>query len=123
MDLSMAQLEAWASRYFHAWQTNERALVEALFSPAAVYHYGPFREPARGREEIVERWVNGESGLTRAEFRAVAVEGADGVVQWRVTTGGPDGVEMDGVLIVRFDDDGLCAEHREWYAVRPAERS
>lgn len=109
----MIDAAAWADRYFLAWKTNDAALVASLFTEDAVYFYGPFREPARGREEIVRRWTENapESGVvTRHEV--VAVNGEVAVIHFRVSDA------MDGVLIVKLDEDGRCREHREWYALQ-----
>ena len=111
-------IEAWANRYFEAWKSNDPALVASLFTADAVYYYGPFREPARGREEIVRRWVsNPPSNDVRSAHEVIAVNGDTAVIHWSVSF---DGTAMDGVLIVKLDDAGDCYEHREWYVVRPA---
>ncbi len=49
----------WLERYFDAWASNEPDDVEALFAEDAVYWVDPFREPQRGRDEIVSAWVSG----------------------------------------------------------------
>ena len=111
----------WAARYFDAWRSNDRAMVESLFTEEAIYFYGPFREPARGREEIVRRWIeNGAPANFEAQHEVIAVNGDTAVIHWRVSF---DDTVMDGVLIVTFDERGQCREHREWYEVerrRPA---
>jgi uncharacterized protein (TIGR02246 family) len=106
---------AWAARYFEAWKSNDRAQVASLFAEDAVYFYGPFREPSRGRDEIVERWMGGVQAEVENTFEVVAVRDDTAVIHWHVTF---DAAEMDGVLIVQFDDAGQCIEHREWYAER-----
>jgi ketosteroid isomerase-like protein len=118
MEITRAHATSWAGRYFLAWQTNDRATVESLFSEDAVYFYGPFRPPARGREAIVERWLRSPQAGVTSEFEVVAVEPRVAVVHWRVVFESDGRREMDGVLIVRFDAAGLCCEHREWYAER-----
>lgn len=113
--ITRAHVLAWAERYFLGWKTNDRATIESLFSDDAIYSYGPFREPARGRAEIVARWIGNPPSETSSAFEVVAVEDPVAVIHWRVRS---DGSEMDGVLILRFDVAGLCCEHREWYSAR-----
>ena len=114
MPITRELAASWAERYFIAWKTNDAETVASLFTEDAVYFYGPFREPARGREEIVRRWTENDAPPDfRSAFDVVAVEGDVAVVHWRVSWGG---VAMDGVLVVTFDERGLCREHREWYA-------
>ncbi|HEX8255692.1 MAG TPA: nuclear transport factor 2 family protein [Thermoanaerobaculia bacterium] len=107
----------WAEHYFRAWKTNDPADVRALFTEDAVYYYGPFRPPARGREEIVRRWVaNAAQANVEIAHEVVAVSGAAAVIHWAVSFDQPSGrVAMDGVLIVQLNEDGRCYEHREWY--------
>jgi ketosteroid isomerase-like protein len=113
----------WLERYFAAWASNDADDVAALFAEDAEYSYGPFRPSARGREEIVRAWVEGgvPPGL-RTSFEAIAVEGDRGVAHWTVAFAG-DGettIEVDGILVCTFDDDGRCTLHREWYDRREA---
>lgn len=118
MQVTVAQAQQWAERYFLAWKTNDAAMAASLFAPDAVYFYGPFRPPARGRDEIVAKWVAGGVATDFASsFEVVAVREQTAVIHWRVSFS-KEGLttEMDGVLIVELDG-GLCSEHREWYAV------
>ncbi|HEY7661412.1 MAG TPA: nuclear transport factor 2 family protein [Actinomycetota bacterium] len=110
----------WLERYFAAWASNDPAEVAALFSRDAVYSWGPFREPARGREEIVRRWVEGDAqpGL-ETSFEPLAVRGERGVAHWRVSFEEGEGrTEIDGILVCDFDEHGRCTLHREWYHLR-----
>ena len=120
MQLTTHEATAWAARYFEAWKTNDPALVASLFSADAVYFYGPFRPPARGREEIVRRWVaNDQQRNVVSRHEVIAVSGDSAVIHWTVTFDHAAGsTALDGVLIVRFDEHGACREHREWYAER-----
>jgi hypothetical protein len=110
----------WLARYFGAWASNDPVEVAALFAEDAVYSYGPFSGEARGREEIVRRWVQGgvQPGL-ETSFEPLAVSGERGVAHWHVSFGeSGDRVEMDGILVLDFDAEGRCTLHREWYHVR-----
>ncbi len=71
----MADVAAWLESYFHAWETNDPSDVRALFAEDAVYFYGPFREPARGREAIVRELGGGGA----AAGPSVGLRGARGV--------------------------------------------
>jgi hypothetical protein len=118
MDLD--ELRSWLERYFAAWRSNDPEEVGALFAPDAVYAYGPFRDEARGRDEIVRRWVEGgtQPGL-RTAFEPLAVEGERGVAHWQVSFDDGDGrTEIDGILVLDFDGRGRCVLHREWYDTR-----
>jgi hypothetical protein len=114
---------SWLERYFAAWASNDPEEVAALFAEDAEYSWGPFREPARGREAIVRAWVEGGApSELRWRCEPIAVEGDVGVAHWSAAFPGEgDGVtELDGILVCTFDDRGRCTLHREWYDRREA---
>ena len=107
----------WLERYAEAWRSNDAADVEALFAEDAVYSYGPFRDDeARGRDEIVRRWVEGgvQPALELA-IEPLAVDGDRGVARWEVSFDAEAGrAELDGILVCDFDASGRCTRHLEW---------
>jgi hypothetical protein len=117
----VADVAAWLESYFHAWETNDPSDVRALFAEDAVYSYGPFREPARGRDAIVANWVAGAPQPDlRWAYEVLAASGRTGIAHFAVSWSVDDTrrVELDGILQLRFDGQGRCLEHREWYAER-----
>jgi hypothetical protein len=125
MDLD--SFRSWLERYSDAWGSNEPDDVAALFAEDAEYWWGPFREPARGRDAIVRAWVEGGAppGL-RSRFEPIALAGDRGVAHWEVAFEGGGGglIELDGILVCTFDGEGRCTLHQEWYERRemPADR-
>jgi uncharacterized protein (TIGR02246 family) len=119
-------LRSWLDGYERAWLSNDPDRVAALFTEDAVYAVNPFREPWRGREEIVERWTADPQQQEDVQIRLkpLAVNGDIGVAHWRasyVQRSWPAArIEMDGILLLEFADDGRCRLHREWYARREA---
>lgn len=122
--MDAATFRVWLERYFAAWASNDPDEVAALFAEDAIYRYGPFRDDAaRGRDEIVRRWVDGgvPPGLS-ARFEPLAIEEERGVARWRVAFDrGSRRVELDGILVLDFDAEGRCTLHREWVERREVE--
>ncbi len=124
MRLTQEQFREWLERYFRAWQSNDPDEVTALFSEDAVYYYGPFQTPSVGRRKIVERWISSPEQQTEIQYTCapLAIHENLGVAHWHVLyRSGKDlsaAIEMDGVLVLKFDDQLRCTEHREWYARR-----
>jgi ketosteroid isomerase-like protein len=118
--VDLAAFSSWLERYFAAWASNDADEVASLFTEDAEYSYGPFRPSARGRDEIVRRWVGG--GVPpelRTSHEVLAVDGNIGVAHWTVSFRGERGtVETDGILVCTFDAEGRCSLHREWYERR-----
>jgi len=124
--MDVDRLTDWLERYFAAWRSNDGGDVAELFSADATYSYGPFREAAIGRDAIVERWVGGgEPADFTYRYEALAIVADRGIAHWAVGFADPSSsgsrVEMDGILVLTFDEAGLCTEHLEWYATRQVE--
>jgi hypothetical protein len=118
--MDIAGFRDWLERYFDAWASSDPTDVSGLFAPDAEYHTGPFAEPWRGRDTIVERWTSEVQMDVRASFEPLAVRDDLGVAHWNVRSRTVAGSlrEWDGILAITFDAEGRCREHREWYAVR-----
>ncbi len=122
------EFDDWLRRYFEAWVSNDRDAVGKLFAEDAVYHVNPFSGPRMtGRAEIVDVWTSEPEAQRdiRWTYEPLAVEGDRGIAHWQVSFA-PEGAtdrrtELDGILVVTFDGDGRCTDHREWYAVRDVE--
>jgi hypothetical protein len=120
--LTLEQFDRWLERYFEAWRSNDPADVMALFAENAVYHCGPFATPTVGRRAIVERWVSdpGQQQDIQTSYKPLAVTGDLGIAHWRVKfrrEKDPSVVEADGILAIKFDGQGRCAEHQEWFSL------
>jgi ketosteroid isomerase-like protein len=115
----------WLDAYVRAWETYDPQAIGELFAEDAAYFEGPYEEPIRGRQAIVERWlVNPDpKGSFAAQYRPLAVESDLVVANGRSRYFQPDGVTMrveyDNIFVLRFDADGRCAEYREWYMRQP----
>jgi nuclear transport factor 2 (NTF2) superfamily protein len=117
--MDLGALNAWLERYFAAWGSNNPEDVAALFADDAVYSYSPFREPTRGRDAIVREWIEGGFAENlEYRFEPLAVDGRRGIARWAVSftnEGNAARTDLDGVLVLDFDDADRCREHREWY--------
>lgn len=122
--MTFEDLDDWLRNYFLAWQSNDPDDVRRLFSEDAVYYYGPFKEPAVGRETIVANWVADPQGQkdVRFEYEPLAINSDTGIAHWQVsftTRSAPDRrTEVDGILVLRFNGQMACIEHREWFSAR-----
>ena len=120
-EVEVQGLTSWLDAYFGAWVSNHPDDVAVLFAEDAVYAVDPFADPWHGRDEIVRRWTSGVQTEVEYEFEPLAVVGNTGLAHWRLRArnrGAAARKEWDGILLLRFDDDGRCVEHREWYASR-----
>lgn len=122
-----AAVADWLERYVSAWRSYDPEDIGALFSEGAVYRYHPWdagADAVEGRDAIVANWLE-EPDAPRswaAEYRPWAVDGnravAVGVSRYLATEGALEAV-YHNVFLLRFDDDGRCAEFTDVYMRRP----
>ena len=118
--MDAAAFQAWLDRYVAAWRSNDRADIEALFSPDAQYFYGPYREPVTGSGAIADDWLADPDtpGSWEAEYRPLAIDG-DVAVAIGESRYPPEGKTYSNIFVCRFDGDGRCTEFREWFMSHP----
>src|ERR671928_955256 len=70
-------VDRWIQGYLRAWETNDPSDIGALFSDDGAYYTAPHREPWRGRDGIVEGWLErkDEPGDWSFRYEIVAVCG------------------------------------------------
>lgn len=122
----MLDTPAWLAAYHHAWITRDAEGVARLFTDDATYHSHPFRPPSRGRVAIADYWRRATTSQENLDLRwgTPVVAGNRMAVEWWATMRvAEDGdVTLPGCLIVRFADDGLCEELREYWHVETGRR-
>lgn len=116
-------VQAWLDRYVEAWNANERAPIEALFTADVVYRFRPYPSygAARGIDEVVDAWLGDtqdEPGTWDAHYEPWAVDGdravATGYSHYHAST--PEGERTYyNAFLLRFAPDGRCAEFTEFY--------
>ena len=65
-------------------------------------------------------WVADGAPLTaESRYEILAVHGDTGIAHWNVRQKAYDfhepTLELDGILVLRFDARGRCVEHLEWF--------
>lgn len=113
-------LKSWLERYGRAWETQDPDAAAALFSPEASYYETPFDAPARGRDGVHAYWTQATRNQIDISFAYEVVSAAlhRGIARWqarftRRSSGAK--VRLDGIFLLKFDDEGLCRELREWW--------
>jgi hypothetical protein len=110
----------WLDRYVEAWKTYDRNKIAALFSEDATYAFHPQDEPERGREAILEAWLDepDEKGTFDAKYWPLAIDGDTHVAQGWSHYFNQDGTKSDdysNIYICRFNDSGECTEFVEYW--------
>ncbi len=118
--MSPVALDGWLQSYGLAWQRKDPVAFSELFSAEAAYYWGPFREPQRGRQAIASAVRAAFSGQSEVHFKywILAGSAAPFVAHWtceftRICSGRR--ITIDGIFVLRFDNQGQCEEFREWW--------
>lgn len=123
--ISKTSVTAWLAAYVEAWKTYDQKAIGDLFSENASYIDHPYHESVHGREAIVTLWVNNPDpqGTYDGHYEPILIEGDRAVTHGRSLYFEQDGktlkTEFDNIFVLRFDEQGRCAEYREWYMERP----
>lgn len=108
----------WIERYVRAWNSNDPAEIAALFHDGAEYRTAPFRPPWRGRQQIVDGWLErkDEPGEARFEWRPLAITEEVAIIQG--TTRYADET-FSNLWVIELDADGRCRSFTEWWMEHP----
>src|SRR3712207_3721759 len=114
-----AAVTRWIDRYVVAWNSNEPSDINALFSADAVYRPAPYQPPWRGRQQIVDEWLQrrDEPGETSFDWELLAL--AEDLAVVTGVTHYPEQT-FSNLWLVRLDSDGRCQEFTEWWMEHPA---
>ena len=106
--------DKWVQAYIKAWESNERANIEALFAEDASYLTQAFREPWAGRKTIVENWLGRDDSPGDWDFgyHWWAIEGDTGVLEG-VTRYHSQDTTFTNIWVIVLDGEGRCREFRE----------
>jgi uncharacterized protein (TIGR02246 family) len=125
--LDRRTVEIWIERYGRAWRDKDVDGVAELFTADATYAAHPTEEPHRGRAGIRAYWrqVTATQSDVDLRFGQAVMDGDRVAVEWWAVMNDPEwgpsredpAVTLPGCLILRFTDEGLCAELREYWNV------
>lgn len=118
--MNIKALHEWLTAYGQAWETRDPEAAAALFTEDVVYYEKPHTEPARGRKGVRQYWADAVSGQEAVTFSFdILTTSADlSVAHWLTKlTRVPSGkqVTLDGIFVLKFAENGLCRELREWW--------
>ena len=116
------QIVEWVEGYRQAWETKDAEAAAALFAPQSFYRDNIFEEPHANRGGVAAYWA----AVTAAQADALVRMGTpyiDGdrvaVEFWTTMLAGGNELTLTGCLLLRFDDDGLCTDLREYWTTLP----
>lgn len=111
-----AAAERWRDVWARGWRSGEATEIVALYAEGAYFRSHPFRDTVAPADYIVPTLADEESA--ECEFSDPIVDGDRVAVEWSAETKLKDGgaERLAGVSLLRFDEDGLVAEQRDFWA-------
>jgi hypothetical protein len=111
-----AAAERWRDVWAHGWRSGEARDILALYADRAYFQSHPFHDAVAPADYIVPTIAEEESAV--CEFGEPIVDGDRAAVEWSAETKLKDGgaEKLAGVSLLRFDEDGLVVEQRDFWA-------
>ena len=112
--------ERFARTWQDGWARQDTTAIAALYSEQCVHRSMPFRPPHEGRDAVVDyiRRSFAEEPAVDVRFSDPIVDGERAVLEYRATMVEADGdrpVTLAGCAFLRFADDGLVVEARDYW--------
>jgi hypothetical protein len=106
----------WAQTWERGWRDHQTGEILQLYAAGASLQSHPFREPVAPPEYIDPTFAEEESA--ECSFGEPIVDGKWAAVEWSAKTLLKDGgtEKLAGVSLLRFDEDGLVVEQRDFWA-------
>jgi nuclear transport factor 2 (NTF2) superfamily protein len=113
-----AAARRWRDTWERAWPAKDVDAIVALYSDEVPYRALAFREADEGLAGV-RRYLEREFGVEHeieCRFGEPVVGGGRAAVEWWAswTEDGQD-VTLAGATFLRFDEDGLVVDHRDYW--------
>jgi uncharacterized protein (TIGR02246 family) len=114
--MDRAAVDEWVARYLQAWRSNDPVAIANLFAEHAEYLTGPFDEPWRGRQAIVEGWLARPDEPGSWTFEVLATHVAEDAAFVEGRAGYPsEGLRFANLWEIRLDERGQATRYVEWW--------
>jgi ketosteroid isomerase-like protein len=125
-EMTMENLVAWLDAYGEAWESRDADKAATLFSSDSTYQVTPYEEPHRGPDGVRQYWAGVTENQRNVQFEhePLSINGNTGIAHWSAQFDiDPDGphLELNGIFVLKFDQDGKCSQLREWWHLKGPE--
>ncbi len=108
----------WAEVWTRAWPARDVQSIAALYADNTRYLSYPFREPDEGitgARDYLTRTLNEEDNIECWFGEPVASEERAAIEWWASWTEDGLDITLAGTSLLRFDDEGLVVDHRDYW--------
>jgi len=108
----------WADVWTRAWPARDAEAIVDLYAEDARYSAYPFRDPDEGPDGVRSYLTKtfGEEQDIECWFGEPVAGGDRSAVEWWASwTEGGEEITLAGTTLLRFDQDGLVVDHRDYW--------
>jgi uncharacterized protein (TIGR02246 family) len=121
MDVEAAA-RAWVQAWSTGWAAHDADVIATRYADDCEFRSHPFREALSGRDgarRYAEQAFSEERSAVSTFAEPIVSPDARAAVEYRATITTIDGktTKLAGVTVLRFDEDGLVREHRDYWAM------
>lgn len=122
-ELTVAELTTWLDAYGDAWESRDADSAASLFSEDSSYRVTPYEDAHLGQSGIRQYWESVTANQRNVEFKhqPLSVTGNTGIAHWSAQFDiepGDTHLELDGIFVLEFDEDGKCQQLSEWWHLK-----
>jgi hypothetical protein len=105
----------WAQEWERGWREHDLDRIAALYAPGVSYRSSPLRDLDDPRRFAEEAFEDEDSADVRFS-EPMAVSGDRAAVEWwAVSRSGSGETTLAGISLLRFDENGLVCEERDYW--------
>jgi len=116
----------WRDTWLRAWPAQDVDALRSLYAEHIVLRSHPFREPRVGPDDAAgyASWAfESEEAPAECRFAEPVVDGGRATCEyWAFVRANGRDQTIAGVSVIRFDDEGLVASQRDYWAVEDGRR-
>jgi hypothetical protein len=108
----------WGAEWKRAWEEHDSDRVAALYADGASFRSAPFRDLQDPR--AYAEWAFADEDSAEARFDEPIVSADRAAVEWwAVSASGGKEETLAGVSLLRFDEEGLVVDQRDYWHIEP----
>src|SRR5688572_13499914 len=118
--MNLDSFKMWLEAYGQAWENQDPQAAAKIFAADATYQETPFDEQIRGREAILQYWLEETYVQEQVKFsyEILAVSENRGIARWQASFARRPSkihVKLDGIFVVYLNVENLCTVFEEWW--------
>lgn len=122
--MNLNSFKKWLDVLGKAWINRKPKTAADICTENVLYFETPFDKPLTSKKEVEKIWQEVPESQDDIKFgyEIVCVNQEVGIAKWRASfTRLPSKVRntLDGIYLVKLNDDGLCKEFHQWWVVKP----